>query len=114
MLAGYRVGLAEVGGPCLLGRSVLGLDGFSCSSLQRRWTEEGCELEVPPGWFSAIFWAIRTGVGMHPGGWYGKAWLSVDPKLPLGTGMLLSEGKLSVGLCLGFISKWLPGVGTML
>lgn len=110
MLAGYRLGLAEVGGPCLLGRSVLGLDGFSYSSLQRRWIEEGCELEGPPRWFSAIFWAIRTGVGMHPGGWYSEAWLSVGPKLPLGTGMLFSGSTLSVGLCLGFISKWLPGV----
>lgn len=77
-----------------MGRSVLGLDGFSYSSLQRRWREEGCNLDVPPGWFSAIFWAISTGVGMHPGGLYRKAWLS--------------------GLCPGFITEWLSGVGTML
>lgn len=112
MFAGYRAGLAEVGGPCLLGRSVLGLDGFSYSSLERRWTV-GCELEVPAVWFSAIFWAIRTGVGMHPGGWYAKPWLSVDPKVPPGTGLSFFRAKLSNGSCLGLISKWLPGVGTI-
>lgn len=100
------MGLAEVGGPCLLGMSMLGLDDFSYSSLQRRWTEVGCKLVVPLGWVSAIFCAIKTGVGMDPGGWYDEAWPSVDPKL-------LSRGKLSIGSCLGFISMWLPGGGNI-
>lgn len=95
MLAGKRVGLAEVGGPCLTGWSVPGLDGFSASRLEWRCSEVVCMLLAPPAWFSAIFWAISTGVGMDPGGWYNEG-LLVPPKLPLGRGELYSKDMLSM------------------
>lgn len=73
--------------------------------------EERLVGDVSPAWFSEIFWAMSTWVGILARGW-SEQWLSVGPELLHGRA-LYSEGELSVGSCLGFRSSELLGIDTM-